>query len=231
MQWNWPASWLPALLALLIWPCAQPSRAQTSALDAAVAAEIRDLAGHAGAIFVGQIVSITRSKSVVQITFRVDQGLTGARGRTYVLREWAGLWPQGQLRYTVGQRALAFLHAPSAAGFSTPVHGAEGLIPVTVQGPTAPLLLDIRRVAASVPRTPGTPLPTEQGAGVPLADALALIQPHANAAPLVLTHRLLPTRGEVPGAPRLGSSPLPVSRPVHEIPTAPAETEAGHGAR
>lgn len=231
MQWRDANRWLLGFLALLLAGSAPPSRAQASTLDQRVASELRVLASHAGPIFVGQITSIVRKQDVVEVTFRVDQPVAGTGARTCLLREWAGLWPAGQLRYTVGQRVLAFLHPASPAGFSTPVHGAEGLISVIVQGARAPQLLDIRRVAASVLRAPGAPLPTEANGAILLTDALALITPTISSQAPVPSHRLLPTRGTAPGEPGFGNSRNPVFRPIHEIPTAPASQEVLGGIR
>ncbi len=140
----------------------------------AIANELQVLASHAAVIFVGQITSIEHRSGIVEVSFRVEQPVRGAVGTTVLLREWAGTWAPGQSRYLLGQRVLAFLHAASPAGVSSPVHGAEGLVPVLVQGADAPRLLDIRRVAASVVRAAGTPLLTEANGAVQLADVLPI---------------------------------------------------------
>ena len=68
---------------------------------------------------------------VVEVEFRVDQAVRGcAAGGPYMLREWAGLWAAGNQRYRVGQRLLMMLHAPGAAGMSSPVGGMDGAIPI-----------------------------------------------------------------------------------------------------
>ena len=144
-------------------------------LQTTVSGALQSLASRAATIFSGQVVSIDRRAGVVEITFRVEQPVAGAVGPSYVLREWAGLWPPGQLRYHVGERALLFVHAPSSAGFASPVNGQEGVVPVLVEGANAPALLDVRRLAAGLQRTPGTPLAPEGEGAVQLADAIALI--------------------------------------------------------
>lgn len=149
----------------------RPAQPQTSVGD-----ELRSLAVRAAVVFSGQVVSIVRLGGVMEINFRVEQQVLGAVGGTYTLCEWAGLWPPGQFRYTVGQRALVFLHGTSAAGFASPVNGSEGVVPVVVQGANAPALLDVRRLAASIQRIPGTPLPTEAQGAMEMADALQMIQ-------------------------------------------------------
>lgn len=140
-----------------------------------LAGEFGSLASRAAVIFVGQVVSIVRRSGAVEINFTVEQAILGAPGTQYTLREWAGLWPQGQFRYTVGQRALVFLHAGSAAGFGSPVDGAEGVVPVVVQGANAPELLDVRRLSAALLRPVGTPLASEAGDAIQLSEALSLI--------------------------------------------------------
>lgn len=149
---------------------------QTLVSDEAIVQEFGVLSRDASLIFVGQIVTIQRSSGFVHVTFRVEQPVSGLTGSSYTMREWAGLWPPGTVRYTVGQRVLAFLHAPSAAGASSPVHGAEGLVPVVVQGANAPELVDIRRVAASLERVPGTALPGTDSGAMLLSEVLASFQ-------------------------------------------------------
>lgn len=150
-------------------------RAQGATPPAGLAGEFASLASRAATIFVGQVISIERRGGAVEITFNVEQAIAGASGAEYTLREWAGLWPQGQFRYIVGQRALVFLNGTSAAGFGSPVDGAEGVVPVLVQGANAPELLDVRRLSAAVLRAPGTPLATEANGAIQLAEALPLI--------------------------------------------------------
>ena len=139
-------------------------------------AKLASLTSRAALVFVGQVISTERRGDVVAIAFRVDQTVAGEAGGTYTLREWAGLWPQGQFRYAVGDRALVFLHGTSGAGFSTPVDGAEGFVPVSVQGADAPALLDTRRLASSLQRFPGTPLAIPSGGTMLLSSAMAVVQ-------------------------------------------------------
>ena len=146
-----------------------------AAPQASLTDELGSLASRAAVIFAGQVISIEHHGGAVEIEFRVEQPVYGTVGASYTLREWAGLWPQGQVRYIVGQRALVFMHAASATGFASPVDGAEGVVPVVVQGADAPELLDVRRLGAAVLRAPGTPLPTEADGAIQLADAVAVI--------------------------------------------------------
>ena len=179
--------------------------------------KLQSMAARASVIFAGQVVSIARHGSMVEVTFRVDQIVAGTPGATYVLREWAGLWAPGVSRYSVGQRALLFANPASKAGLSSPVDGAEGVVPVMVQGANAPALLDIRRLAASLLRSPSTPLPTEAAAAIQLSDAVAIV--HAGSAAAV--HE--PLRVSVPaqGAP---------TAPMLPVPATPATTAAAPAA-
>jgi hypothetical protein len=130
-----------------------PALAQTSVANAGGAATPQDIitalhqmADRAGVIFVGRVAGVQRrdgggaASGVVEVTFEVDQAVRGcAVGAPFVLREWAGLWEGDDQRYRVGQRLLMLLHAPNGAGFSSPVDGMDGAIPV-VRGGGAPLL-------------------------------------------------------------------------------------------
>lgn len=151
------------------------AKAQGTVPPTGLSGEFASLASRAATIFVGQVIRIERHGGAVEITFNVEQAIAGSNGSQYTLREWAGLWPQGQYRYTVGQRSLLFLNGTSLAGFGSPVDGAEGVVPVLVQGADAPELLDIRRLSAATLRTPGVPLANEATGAIQLAEALPLI--------------------------------------------------------
>jgi hypothetical protein len=90
----------------------------------------------ADVIFAGQVLAIRRpNDGVVEVEFRVDQAIRGCTaGTPYVLREWAGLWAGDSRRYLVGQSLLMLLHAPSAAGMSSPIGGLDGAIPIRQGG-------------------------------------------------------------------------------------------------
>lgn len=165
-----------------------------------LADKLTSLAGRAALIFSGQVCSIQRRGGVMEITFTVEQALLGTPGSRYVLREWAGLWPPGQFRYTLGERALIFLHGTSTAGFASPVDGAEGVLPVIAQGANAPQLVDVRRLSAAVLRTPGTPLATEANGAWQLTDAISLVNEVTRPSATGRSHHLqapfrLPARG------------------------------------
>ena len=180
MGWNGTERkiWGLLLAGLLCSLATQGPAAAQSAPEPQVSlsAELTSLASRAAQVFAGQVVSVTRKGGVVEITFRVEKPVVGATGNTLTLREWAGLWPPGQFRYTIGERALVFLHGVSAAGFASSVDGAEGVVPIVVAGANAPQLLDIRRLAAAILRTPGTPLPTEADGAIQLSDAMSIVQ-------------------------------------------------------
>jgi hypothetical protein len=104
--------------------------------DAATQAALHDLARLAGVIFAGEVVAVHRREAlngatgVVEVAFAVDDAIRGVSGSTYILREWAGLWATGDEPFRVGQRYLMLLHTPGAAGFSSPVGGMDGAIPI-----------------------------------------------------------------------------------------------------
>ena len=169
--------WLAWAAFLVIWAgAAWPARAQEPLIgpDLSVEAALQDLASRAAVVFVGQVVAIQRHTGSGEIKFRVDRPVTGQVSASYTLREWAGLWPPGQWRYTVGERAMVFLHASSGAGFSSAVDGAEGVVPVVGTAEGVPLL-DIRRLSTRVLRQVGTPLPSTQAGAIALEDALPLV--------------------------------------------------------
>ena len=126
-----------ALLALLLCPLALGQVAVAPTVQPETALDVlHQLADQADVIFAGQVVAIRRPNSgVIEIEFRVDQGIRGcATGTNYTLREWAGLWAGDNQRYRVGQQLLMLLHAPGAAGLSSPVGGFDGAIPIRQGG-------------------------------------------------------------------------------------------------
>jgi hypothetical protein len=118
----------------------------------------------ADVIFAGQVLAIrSPNGGVVEVEFRVDQAIRGCTaGTPYILREWAGLWAGDNQRYRVGQRLLMLLHAPSAAGMSSPIGGLDGAIPIRqggaamaqeddVAAPPQPPYVDLRWLGARLP--------------------------------------------------------------------------------
>lgn len=143
--------------------------------DTSVGTALVNLASRSAVVFAGQVVSIHRRDGVVEILFRVDAPVMGQVGTTYTLREWAGLWPPGQWRYTVGERAMVFLHGTSQAGFSSAVDGGEGVVPL-LPGTGGTPLLDVRRLSTRVQRQIGQPLPDATAGAIRLADAAELVR-------------------------------------------------------
>ncbi len=94
---------------------------------------IRPLTHKSGFIFAGTVTGIEaaapktpHSVSAIRITFRVDSGIRGvATGQTLRIREWEGLWQNGQ-RYRLGERVFLFLYSPSKLGLTSVVGGAAG---------------------------------------------------------------------------------------------------------
>ncbi len=123
---------------------------------------LHQLSDKADVIFAGQVIAIRRPNDAdwFEVEFRVDQAIRGCSvGTPYVLREWAGLWAGGNQRYRVGQRLLMLLHAPSAAGMSSPVGGLDGAIPIRQGGTAAPFadtpqrpFVDLRWLGTKLPR-------------------------------------------------------------------------------
>jgi hypothetical protein len=186
-------------LIWLLWPAiAGAQQAVVAAPDASVSAALANLSQRAAVVFVGQVVDIRRTAGVVEVQFRVDKPLVGQSGGNYTLREWSGMWPQGQWRYRVGERALVFLHGASGAGLSSAVDGDEGVVPVMADS-DGTVLLDVRRLATRVLRQVGQQLDDGNGA-MALQDALPVIEGRGTS-PVRPVRRPLP-----PAALQIGSS-------------------------
>jgi len=99
------------------------------------------MAAQAAVIFVGQVRAVDRQDAhgFVDVSFAVQTDLRGTTATTYVLREWAGLWTWQQDRYHVGERLLLLLRPRSSSGFSSPVGGLDGALPL-LGGLQPPLL-------------------------------------------------------------------------------------------
>ena len=102
---------------------------------------LRQLTRTSGYIFAGKVSAIERvppratpDVATVKITFQVEQGIRGVHtGQTLMIREWGGLWEQGE-RYHPGERVLLFLYRPSKLGLTSPVAGALGRFAVDKTG-------------------------------------------------------------------------------------------------
>jgi hypothetical protein len=105
------------------------------------APSLRQLTRDSGYIFAGKVSAIEREPAssnpagaAVRVTFEVEQGIRGvSTGQTLVIREWSGLWEQGE-RYRPGERVLLFLYRPSKLGLTSPVAGALGRFTVDKKG-------------------------------------------------------------------------------------------------
>ena len=169
-------------LIWLLWPAIAAGAQQqfVAGPDASVTAALENLSQRAATVFVGQVVGIRRDAGVVEIQFRVDTPVVGQTGGSYTLREWAGMWPMGVMRYRVGERALVFLHATSSAGLSSVVDGGEGMVPVVTDA-KGTLLLDVRRLSTRVQRQIGEPLADVSDGAIALKDALPLVESRGTA--------------------------------------------------
>jgi len=160
-------SFLPCALsiaALLMAPLAdgQVATAGPVVQPETVVDILHQFSDKADVIFAGQVLAIRRpNDGVVEVEFRVDQAIRGCTaGTPYVLREWAGLWAGDNQRYRVGRRLLMLLHAPSAAGMSSPIGGLDGAIPIRQGGaamapddvatPSQPPYVDLRWLGAKL---------------------------------------------------------------------------------
>jgi hypothetical protein len=153
-----------AIAAMLMCPLAL-SQVTPTAQPVSVIDVLHQLSDKADVIFAGQVVAIRHPKEAgwVEVEFRVDQAIRGCSvGTPYVLREWAGLWAGDSQRYRVGRRLLMLLHAPGAAGMSSPVGVLDGAIPIRQGGgsatptdvapPAQPPFVDLRWLGARLPR-------------------------------------------------------------------------------
>ena len=141
MGWFLRTSFLLRALAMAALLMARLAHGQVAAAAPVVQPQtvvdvLHQLSDKADVIFAGQVLAIRRpNDGVVEVEFRVDQAIRGcAAGTPYVLREWAGLWAGDNQRYRVGQRLLMLLHAPSAAGMTSPVGGLDGAVPIRQGG-------------------------------------------------------------------------------------------------
>jgi hypothetical protein len=106
---------------------------------------LAELVKRAGVIFAGQVYAIRMPEGeanpgtsgglpssrphVVEIEFRVDQGVRGSSiGEPFVLRESEEEWRKGP-QFTPHERAIVFLYPPDKDGLSSPVGGEVGVLP------------------------------------------------------------------------------------------------------
>ena len=151
------------VLAALLMSSAAYGQVATVAQPETVVDVLHQISDKADVIFVGQVGAIRRpNDGVVEVEFRVNEAIRGCSvGTPYILREWSGLWVGGTARYHVGEQLLMLLHAPSAAGVSSPVGGLDGAIPIRQGGsvataedtgaPRQPPFVDLRWLGVKVP--------------------------------------------------------------------------------
>ncbi len=190
------------------WARAQQAAGGRVALPAvSVGGELRAMAARAGVVFVGEVQRIEPKEGVEEITFQVQRPVLGVTGGRYVMREWAGRWTGGQQRYRVGQQAMFFLYAPSAAGLSSPVDGMAGVVPLIAMGANADAVLDARWLTARVVRRVGAPMGEAAQGAIGLMDAETVVRHWQTEATMEPARRSLPVgvgpvaaTKDVPGA-------------------------------
>ena len=121
-----------------------------SAPSTTVASALQEVAGQAAVIFTGTVATVVAdSNGGAKVKFLVEQGIRGvATGAGYTMR--ASHWAGGAERYYTGERALFLLTAPSASGYSAPVMGERGVVPLS--GDALVGNLDLRWIATDVRR-------------------------------------------------------------------------------
>ena len=180
-------------------------------------AALRTALTGAGVIFTGEVIAIDRTGGNVTVRWRVDDAVRGvSAGALYEQKEWGGLWADGNARYAVGERALVLLHAPSVAGYATPV--GDGVIPL--HGDAVSGLLDLRWMAQQVAVTDPArlrPMLALQAAGGDFAvsDALQKRSAQAAAVPRAGGMQSLPA---TQNAPNSSGSAVLLSTPVDIAP-------------
>lgn len=169
---------------MLLLVCGRATLAQeTAPTPETVEDALRQMSDAASVIFVGEVMAIRQkvgkdgASGVVEVDFHIDQAVRGcSAGSVYTLREWAGLWAAGDQRYRTGQHLLMLLHAPGAAGISSPVGGMTGAIPirgtaslpgaVSASASASPDIADLRWVGTRLQRTiPMNPSPLVTATG------------------------------------------------------------------
>ena len=132
-----------------------------------VADALQQVARQAAVVFTGSVLSVTGDATGgATVRFAVEQGVRGvASGGGYTMHVSA--WTGGAERYFPGERALFLLTAPSAAGYSAPVMGERGIVPLS--GDALVGNLDLRWIATGVQRARPGASPVTQTAAVRIA--------------------------------------------------------------
>ncbi|MDQ2833028.1 MAG: hypothetical protein M3Y50_04635 [Acidobacteriota bacterium] len=221
-------------LSVPVWGQVSPGTGASS--PQTVVDVLEGMSGRADVIFTGQVVAVRRpafaagvtqtggtQTGVVEIDFRVDTAIRGCAGGLYTLREWAGLWGVESERYRMGERFLMLLHAPSAAGLSSPVDGLNGAIPIRQGGSATPFagpmettrFVDLRWLGAKLPRE--VSYRSESA-----ADASEMLPP----VPFVATPETLAAVASGSAAGVAGMAGLSAPRQASSIPTQQASVDA-----
>ena len=134
-----------------------------------VASALQQLAAEAAVVFTGSVATVQPDTAGgARVMFRVERGIRGVpSGSEYLARVSA--WAGGVDRYFPGERALFLLTAPSVSGFSAPVMGERGIIPLS--GDALVGNLDLRWIAADVQR--GSAFSSGPGPAEPVMRAAA----------------------------------------------------------
>jgi hypothetical protein len=136
-----------------------------------------NLARHAAIVFSGRVTEVLRivpdsgsAEPLVQITFAVETGVRSVQNKDqFRLLEWPGRWQAGE-RYRIGERYLMFLHAPNAAGVTSPVGGNAGRFLIDQRGTvdlTSPQLAGSSASAASASTSSPVSEPPQPGRTLP----------------------------------------------------------------
>lgn len=158
---------------------------------------LRRMADGAAVVFAGEVVAIRRQMAsvddavpeAVEVDFHVDDAVYGCQqGSIYTLREWGGLW-SSENRYEVGQHRMMLLHAPGPGGFSSPVMGQDGAVPITSGN------VDLRWVQTQTlqPSAPLTEQPVELPVDLPRPPRQFPISPPRGILPQAATFQPAPT--------------------------------------
>lgn len=94
-----------------------------------------ELVQRAAVIIAGEVYAVQMPKNgdgLVQVSIRIDQGVRGGYiGMSYVLKETMSQWQQqGRALLKPQGQYVLLLNRPDAAGTTTPVGGALGVLPV-----------------------------------------------------------------------------------------------------
>ena len=184
-------------------------------------AALRQMFEGADTVFTGEVTRVERQGDSMLIRWQIEVGIRGAdAGAVYTLREWCGLWSGGP-RYQVGERALVLLHAPSVAGYASPVGGSNGVLPL--RGDAGTNTIDLRWVAQQVAVTdqsrlrPLQALQTKSRAPLTTGDVKDLPAVDAGVCRRRLFQAPENTAPEIGGMDITPSVTLPINAPTNDV--------------